>query len=152
MHSPPVSLQATVVALLLTTVLGCAAARKPHAGAEEKRAFLLRSVAEQAATGPKDCQLYADGLSARLARSPYRYHVQTLYYCSMGVECHVVLQVDTGEEQFASDNGTFIEGHVEELAAFSLRRSRHLSWRQIHAKEARLMMLAERYEAVGPVR
>jgi hypothetical protein len=145
-------MQTTVVVLLLTTVLGCATARKPHATAEEKRSFLLESVAEQAATGPKDCQLYADGLSTRLARSPYRYHVQTLYYCSMGVECHVVLKVDTGDEQFASDNGTFIKGNVEELAAFDLRRSRHLSWRRIHAREARLMLLAERYEAMGPVR
>lgn len=135
----------TVVVLLLTTVPGCVAVRQPDASAEEKRAFLLESVTEQAATGPKDCQLYADGLSTRLARSPYRYQVQTLYYCSMGAECHVVLKVDTGEEQFASDNGVFIKGNVEDLAAFNLRRSRHLSWRQIHATEAHLMLLAERY-------
>lgn len=138
-------MQTAVGVLLLTTVLGCAVVRQPDASAEKKRSFLFESVAEQAATGPKDCQLYADGLSTRLARSPYHYQVQTLYYCSMGAECHVVLKVDTGDEQFASDNGTFIEGHVEELVAFNLRRSRHLSWRQIPANEAHLMLLAERY-------
>lgn len=141
----PAPIQNTVVVLLLTSVLGCAAVGKPDASAEDKRSFLLASVADQAATGPKDCQLYADGLATRLARSPYRYHVQTLYYCSMGAECHVVLKVDTGDEQFASDNGTFIKGNVEDLAAFNLRRSRHLSWRQIRATEAHLMLLAERY-------
>lgn len=145
MHLPPAVLRNTVVLLLLTIVPGCAAVRQPDASAEKKRSFLLQSVAEQAATGPMDCQLYADGLSTRLARSPYRYHVQTLYYCSLGAECHVVLKVDTGNEQFASDNGAFIKGNVEELAAFNLRASRHLSWRQIRASEAQLMLLAERY-------
>lgn len=138
-------MQTIFVVLLLAAMLGCAAVRRPDASAEEKRSFLLASVAEQAATGPKDCQLYADGLSTRLARSPYRYRTQTLYYCSMGAECHVVLRVDTGDEKFASDNGTFIKGNVEDLAVFNLRRSRHLSWRQIPASEAHLMLLAERY-------
>lgn len=145
MHPSRVLVRTTLAVLWLATVPGCAAVRQPDAGAEEKRSFLFASVAEQAATGPKDCQLYAAGLSTRLARSPYRYDVQTLYYCSLGAECHVVLKVDTGEEQFASDNGTFIKGNVEELAAFSLRRSRHLSWREIPTSEARLMLLAERY-------
>jgi hypothetical protein len=145
MHPSRALAQATLAVLWLAVVPGCATVRQPDASAEEKRSFLFASVAEQAATGPKDCQLYADGLSMRLARSPYRYDVRTLYYCSLGAECHVVLKVDTGEEQFASDNGTFIEGHVEELGAFHLRRSRHLSWRKVPTREARLMLLAERY-------
>lgn len=140
-------MQTTVVVLLLTTVLGCAEVTRRDASAAEKRSFLLASVAEQAATGPKDCQLYADGLSTRLTRSPYRYDVQTLYFCSMGAECHVVLKVDTGDEQFASDNGTFIKDNVEDLAVFDLRRARRLSWREVPATEAHLMLLTERYAA-----
>lgn len=138
-------MQTTIGVLLLTTVLGCAEVTRRDASAAEKRSFLLASVAEQAATGPKDCQLYADGLSTRLARSPYRYVVQTLYYCSMGAECHVVLKVDTGDEQFASDNGTFIKDNVEDIAVFDRRRARRLSWREVPATEAHLMLLAERY-------
>lgn len=147
MNLPRAPMQTTVVVLVLTIVLGCATVRRPDASGEEKRSFLLAAVAEQAATGPKDCKLYADGLSTRLARSPYRYRVQTLYFCSMGAECHVVLRVDTGDQLFASDNGAFIKGNVEDLAVFNVRRSRHLSWRQIPASEARLMLLAERYAA-----
>lgn len=138
-------MQAATALLSLAMLAGCAVTRQPNATGEEKRLFLFASVAEQAATGPKDCQRYAAGLSRRLARSPYHYDVQTLYYCSLGSECHVVLKVSTGDAQFASDNGTFIEGNVEGLAAFERKRSRTLSWREVHAADARLMLMAERY-------
>lgn len=145
MHLPSAPVQTTLVVLLLATLGGCAVARQPNATGEEKRLFLLASVAEQAATGPKDCQLYADGLSGRLARSPYRYEVRTRYFCSLGAECHVVLKVNTGDGQFVSDNGAFIKGNVETLAAFEHKRSRTFSWREVRAGEARLMLMAERY-------
>lgn len=145
MHlSPRAPLKTLTAVLLLAILSGCAVTRQPNATGEEKRLFLFASVAEQAATGPKDCQLYANGLSKRLARSPYRYKVQTLYYCSLGSECHVVLKVDTSNAQFASDNGSFIQGNVETLSAFNLQRSRAWSWRQVDAADARLMLAAER--------
>lgn len=147
MHRLRTLIQTTVAILSLATLSGCAAVGKSHASAEEKRSFLFTSVAEQAATGPKDCQLYASGLSLRLARSPYRYRVRTLYFCSLGAECHVVLQVSTGDGQFVSDNGAFIKGNVETLAAFEHKRSRTRSWHEVHAAEARLMLMAERYAA-----
>lgn len=137
-------LQTLTAVLLLAILTGCAVTRQPNATGEEKRRFLFASVAEQAATGPKDCQLYINGLSKRLARSPYRYKVQTLYYCSLGSECHVVLKVDTGDAQFASDNGSFIKANVETLSAFKLQRSQAWSWRQVDASDARLMLVAER--------
>jgi hypothetical protein len=145
MHLPSAPVQATLAALLLATLTGCAVVRQPNATGEEKRLFLFESVAAQAATGPKDCQLYVDGLSGRLARSPYRYKVRTLYFCSLGAECHVVLKVNTGDALFASDNGAFIKGNIESLAAFDHKRSRTLSWREINAGEAQLMLMAERY-------
>lgn len=147
MRRPLAPLAGALAGLLLLALGGCAAVRQVDATADEKHAFLFASAAKQAATGPKDCQRYADGLSARLARSPYRYKVRTLYFCSLGAECHVVLKVSTGGAQFASDNGAFIEGNVETLAAFQHKRARAFSWREVEAAEARLMLMAERYAA-----
>jgi len=152
MNTPRALIQTTLLILSLSTLLGCASVRpQPNASAEEKRTFLFASAAEQAATGPKDCKLYVNGLAARLEESPYSYDVKTLYYCSLGAECHVVLKVGTGEEQFVSDNGTFIKDNVEELAEFRYQRSRNLSWRRVPASDAHLMLLAERHAPLCPL-
>lgn len=138
-------MQAAAVVVLAMALLGCMAVKRPHATGEEKRSFLFASVAAQAANGPKNCRLYANGLSARLRQSPYRYDVQPLYYCSLGTECHVLLRVNTGAAQFVADNGSFIRGHVQSLSEFQHRMSRRGSWRQVTTADAQVMLLAERY-------
>lgn len=124
---------------------GCASVKRSSPGGEEAQSFLYASAAEQAATGPRDCRLYVDGLSGRLARSHYGYEVRPIYYCSIGAECHVLLRVNTGVAQFVADNGSFIQGHVVALPEFERRMTTQSSWREMKYDDARLLMLAERY-------